>query len=114
MSDIPKDENFIRYLKSEYDCQIIKLRALGINHPETGYTFEQAINTVIYLAGHYKNELTAANKRIEELENVLKECVRCCPVFTDNAAKCDVSLSEYVNAFEQAKQALTPLRSPVK
>jgi len=48
-----KDERevigFVRYIKSEYDQQIKRMAALGIN--TTGQEFEQMVNTLIFMVG---------------------------------------------------------------
>jgi hypothetical protein len=59
--DEAKEEpKVIPYLKSEQEFQIIAMRALGINYPENGHTFEQCINSVLMMAKKKEEPIQSA------------------------------------------------------
>lgn len=62
------ENNTFPYLKLEQERQVILMKSLGINYPNNGYTFEQCVNTVLFMAG--KNKFT-----LEELKEALRHGV---------------------------------------
>lgn len=82
------DEWVMPYLKSEFEIQKIKLKSLGIDYDKNGITWEQCINTVIYLCGDYKNKVIECEKQAvlqqksvgikeSEVENLLHTILNC-------------------------------------
>jgi|SRR6185312_17414466 len=64
-------EWLIDYMKNEYEGQIPKLRALGINTDDC--FFEQAINSVIYMAERYGEQLASLKAENEALKKQIAE-----------------------------------------
>lgn len=58
------------------EFQIIAMRALGINYPENGYTFEQCINTALTMAKKTREEESKLQKAILAL-NQINQCSDC-------------------------------------
>lgn len=83
-----KEAMVMPYLKSEFEIQKIKLKSLGIDYDKTGITWEQCINTVIYLCGDYKNKIIGYEKQVV-------------PTFSDEEIKtiADIELDEIYNQF---------------
>jgi len=58
-------------MKNEYEGQIPKLKALGINTDDC--FFEQAINSVIYMAERYREVFASLKAENEALKKTVKE-----------------------------------------